>query len=82
MNFVEPLHFVAIIVTDQRGGAHPVDGGYIMKKFAIMAGGTIGSYAGWYLGALFGEFGIPLLLSAIGGVAGVILVWIIVQRYS
>ncbi|MBN2718034.1 MAG: hypothetical protein JXX14_19470 [Deltaproteobacteria bacterium] len=53
-----------------------------MKKFAIMAGGTIGSYAGWYLGALFGEFGIPLLLSAIGGVAGVILVWIIVQRYS
>ncbi|MBN2525569.1 MAG: hypothetical protein JXR76_04185 [Deltaproteobacteria bacterium] len=51
-----------------------------MKKFAIMVGGTVGSYGGWYLGALFGEFGIPLLLSAIGGIAGVILVWKLIYK--
>ncbi len=53
-----------------------------MKKFAIMAGGTIFSYGGWYFGALFGEFGIPLLFSAIAGIAGVILTWKLVQRFS
>ena len=52
------------------------------SKFALLAGGTVFSYGGWYLGTLFGEFGIPLLFSFIAGIAGVILTWKVIGRFS
>ncbi|MDX2110231.1 MAG: hypothetical protein SFY80_08335 [Verrucomicrobiota bacterium] len=39
----------------------------------------IGSGLGWYAGALFGEFWIPLLLSGLMSMAGVVAGWKITQ---
>ena len=52
------------------------------SKTAILIGGSVFSYGGWYLGALFGEFGIPLLFSLIAGVVGVILTWKLINWFS
>lgn len=45
-----------------------------MKLF-IWVGMVVGSVAGWYLGALFGEFWIPTLVSGLGSMLGVFAGW-------
>lgn len=44
-------------------------------KIFIWVGTLVGGTGGWYLGALFGEFWIPTLISGIGSIAGVIIGW-------
>lgn len=46
-----------------------------MKKTVFFVAGAVGSYGGWFVGELFGEFFIPLLLSGVGGIAAIILTW-------
>ena len=54
-----------------------------MVKLCIFAGTTIGSYAFWYLGTVFGlEFLWCFVLSGVGSLVGVYAGWKVAQYYK
>jgi len=54
-----------------------------MDKLCILVGTTIGSYAFWYAGELFGlEFVGCFLLSGVGSILGVYGGWKVAQHYK
>jgi uncharacterized membrane protein YfcA len=53
-----------------------------MKKAFLFGGGTLGSYAGWYLGEAIDSFSMSILFSIILGIAGLVATWKLLQQFS
>jgi uncharacterized membrane protein YfcA len=54
-----------------------------MNKLCILAGTTIVSYVGWYLGELLGlEFWGCFLLSSVGSLVGVWVGWKVARKFD
>lgn len=52
-----------------------------MMRLMILIGMTIGSWAGWWLGAQFSDgMGLPLALSSVGTIAGIVVGWKIARN--